>query len=467
MAERYDLVVIGAGPGGYVAAIRAAQLGLRVACVEKRATLGGTCLNVGCIPSKALLDSSELYVQTRSHLAKHGIQVGDVKLDLAAMLARKDRVVKGLTDGVAFLFRKNKIASISGAARLVQPGQVAVKAAGGAETVLQTERVLLATGSEAVSLPSLPFDGSHIVSSTEALAFDRVPQHFIVVGGGYIGLELGSVWARLGAQVTVLEFLPRILPLADGEIAELLHRSLVKQGLTFHLQTKVTAATVKGDQVTVTAIAGGAEKTFEADRVLVAVGRRPFTAGLGLADVGVKLDERSGRVLVDEDYQTNIKGIYAIGDLIDGPMLAHKAEEDGIAFAERLKGMKSEVDYETVPSVVYTWPELASVGAIEDQVKQTGREYRVGKFPFSANPRARCMDETEGVVKILADAATDRILGVHILGPRASELIAECVTVMEFRGSSEDIARICHAHPTLSEATHEAALAVDRRAIHL
>jgi dihydrolipoamide dehydrogenase len=466
MAESYDVVVIGAGPGGYVAAIRAAQLGLRIACVDKRATLGGTCLNIGCIPSKALLDSSELYIQTKTHLAKHGIQVGEVKLDLAVMLARKDRVVKGLTDGVAFLFKKNKIASILGAARIDQPGQVVVTA-GGKETVLQTERILLATGSEAVSLPSLNFDGRHIVSSTQALAFDRVPQHLIVVGGGYIGLELGSVWSRLGARVTVLEFLPRILPLADGEIAELLHRSLVKQGLAFHLHTKVTAAAVQGAQVTVTAATAGGEKTFQADRVLLAVGRRPYTAGLGLEKLGVKLDERSGRVLVNEDYQTNIKGIYAIGDLIEGPMLAHKAEEDAIAFAERLVGMKTQVDYETVPSVIYTWPELASVGATEEQVKQTGRQYRVGKFPYSANPRARCMDETEGVVKMIADAATDRVLGVHILGPRASELIAECVTMMEFRGSAEDIARICHAHPTLSEATREAALAVDRRAIHL
>jgi dihydrolipoamide dehydrogenase len=466
MAERYDLVVIGAGPGGYVAAIRAAQLGQRVACVEKRSALGGTCLNIGCIPSKALLDSSELYVQTRSHLARHGINVGDVKLDLAAMLTRKDKVVKGLTDGVAFLFKKNKIGSINGTARTPQPGKVAVKSAAG-ETVLETSRILLATGSEPAALSSLPFDGTHIVTSTEALAFDRVPQQLIVVGGGYIGLELGSVWARLGSRVTVLELLPRILPLSDGEIVELLHRSLIKQGLTFHLQTRVTGAKVEDDQVTVTASAEGGEKKFQADKVLVAVGRRPYTAGLGLEELGMKLDERTGRVLVDESYQTNVPGIYAIGDLIDGPMLAHKAEDDGIAFAERLVGMKTHVDYETVPSVVYTWPELASVGATEEQVKASGREYRVGKFPFSANPRARCMDEREGVVKILADAKTDRVLGVHILGPRASELIAECVTVMEFRGSAEDIARICHSHPTLSEAVREAALAVERRAIHL
>jgi dihydrolipoamide dehydrogenase len=466
MAERFDVVVIGAGPGGYVAAIRAAQLGLKVACVEKRPTLGGTCLNVGCIPSKALLDSSELYAQAKTHLDRHGIQVGNVGLDLAAMMSRKDKVVKGLTDGVAFLFKKNKIASIAGTARLLAPGQVGVKGAG-RETTVEAGHILLATGSEPVGLSSLAFDGSTIVSSTEALAFDRVPNHLIVVGGGYIGLELGSVWSRLGARVTVLEFLPRLLSLGDAEIADLLHRSLVKQGLTFHLETKVTAAGTQGGEVLVTATSGGKDLKFQGDKVLVAVGRRPLTAGLGLAELGVATDERSGRVAVDENFETNVKGIYAIGDLIEGPMLAHKASEDGVAFAERLAGMKTEVNYNTVPSVIYTWPEVASVGQTEEQVKASGREYRVGKFPFSANPRARCMDETEGLVKLIADAKTDRLLGAHIIGPRASELIAECVTVMEFCGSAEDIARICHAHPTLSEAVHEAALAVDRRAIHI
>jgi dihydrolipoamide dehydrogenase len=466
MADRYDLVVIGAGPGGYVAAIRAAQLGMKVACVDRRATAGGTCLNVGCIPSKALLDSSELYVQAKNHFAKHGIKVGKLGLDLPAMLARKDKVVKGLTDGVAFLFRKNKIAWINGAARVPAPGRVAVKA-GGEESVLETARILLATGSEPATLPSLAFDGSSIVSSTEALSFDKVPQHLIVVGAGYIGLELGSVWNRLGARVTVLEFLPRILPQGDAEIAELLHKSLTKQGLTFHLETKVTGAGTKAGEVVVTANASGADRTFQGDKVLVAVGRRPCTTGLGLRELGVRTDERSGRVPVDEDFQTNVPGIYAIGDLIEGPMLAHKAEDDGVAFAERLAGMKTHVNYDTVPSVIYTWPEVASVGATEEQLKAAGREYRVGKCPFSANPRARCMDETEGVVKVLADARTDRVLGVHIFGPRASELIAECTTVMEFAGSAEDIARISHAHPTLSEAVREAALAVDRRAIQL
>jgi len=467
MAERYDVLVIGAGPGGYVTAIRAAQLGMSVACVEKRATLGGTCLNVGCIPSKALLDSSELYAQAKTHFEKHGIHAGSIQLDLAAMLARKDRVVKSLTDGVAYLFKKNKITSYVGSGRLMGEGKVAVTGSNAEEIILEARHIILATGSEPSGLPSLPLDGTSIVSSTEALAFDRVPQSLIVVGGGYIGLELGSVWARLGAKVTVLEFLPRILPLSDGEIANLLYRSLLKQGLAFHLETKVTGAGTQGGQIVVDAQHQGKDVRFQGDKVLVAVGRRPFTKGLGLEEVGVQTEERSGRVVVDENFETNVKGIFAIGDLIHGPMLAHKAEEDGIACVERLAGMKTHVNYDTVPSVVYTWPEVASVGLTEEQVKAGGREYRVGKFPFTANPRARCMDETEGLVKILADAQTDRLLGVHIIGPRASELIAECVAVMEFSGSAEDIARICHAHPTLSEAVREAALAVGRRAIHI
>ena len=467
MAERYDVLVIGAGPGGYVAAIRAAQLGMSVACVEKRSTLGGTCLNVGCIPSKALLDSSELYAQARTHFEKHGIHAGPIRLDLAAMLARKDRVVKSLTDGVAFLFKKNKITSYVGAGRLLGENKVAVKSAQAEEIILEAQHIILATGSEPSSLASLPCDGTAIVSSTEALAFERVPQHLIVVGGGYIGLELGSVWNRMGAKVTVLEFLPRILPLSDGEIAAMLHRSLVKQGLTFHLETKVTGAGTQGGQVVVNATQKGKDVLFQGDKVLVAVGRRPYTKDLGLKEIGLNPDERTGRIAVDENFETSVKGVYAIGDLIDGPMLAHKAEEDAIACVERMSGMQTHVNYDTVPSVVYTWPEVASVGPTEEQIKAGGREYRVGKFPFTANPRARCMDETEGVVKMLADAKTDRLLAVHIIGPRASELIAECVAVMEFAGSAEDIARICHSHPTLSEAVREAALAVDRRAIHI
>jgi dihydrolipoamide dehydrogenase len=466
MAERYDLVVIGAGPGGYVAAIRAAQLGMRVACVDKRSTLGGTCLNVGCIPSKALLDSSELYALARTRFARHGITFADLRLDLAALLARKDAVVKGLTDGVAFLFKKNKITFVQGTGRLAGPGKVVVRGGAEASTLLETKAILLATGSEPASLPALPFDGTAIVSSTEALAFDKVPAHLIVVGGGYIGLELGSVWARLGAKVTVVEFLPRILALGDAEIAELLRKALVKQGITFHLDTKVTGAGAQGGRVIVNATSKGKDVLLEADKVLVAVGRKPYTTGLGLEEAGVALEDKTGRIRVDESYQTNVAGVYAIGDVIAGPMLAHKAEEEGIAVAEHLAGSKPHVNYATIPSVVYTWPEVASVGVTEDQVREGGGQCKVGKFPFAANGRARCLDEAEGVVKIVADARTDRLLGVHIFGPRASDLIAEAVAVMEFAGSAEDIARTCHAHPTLSEAVREAALAVEKRAIH-
>jgi dihydrolipoamide dehydrogenase len=466
VAEAYDLIVIGAGPGGYVAAIRAAQLGMKVACVERRATLGGTCLNIGCIPSKALLDSSELFAQARSRFKTHGIEIDKLGLDLATMMTRKERVVKGLTDGVAFLFKKNRITPVQGAARLAGSGQVIVRGEKGETTLTAVRAILLATGSEPAALPALPFDGTNIVSSTEALAFDKVPTHLIVVGAGYIGLEIGSVWARLGAKVTVIEFLPRIVAQSDAEVGALLHRSLVKQGFEFRLDHKVVSAACQAGKVTVTAEAKGENATFQGDKVLVAVGRRSVTEGLGLKDVGVAVDERSGRVPVNEDYQTNVPGIYAIGDLIPGPMLAHKAQEEGIVCAERLAGQKSHLNYDAIPSVVYTWPELASVGQTEEQLKESGREYRVGKFPFAANGRARCMGEIEGVVKILADTQTDRVLGVHIFGPRASDLIAEAVTVMEFAGSAEDIARICHSHPTLSEAVHEAALAVEGRTIH-
>jgi dihydrolipoamide dehydrogenase len=467
MAKGFDLVVIGAGPGGYVAAIRAAQLGMQVACIDRRATLGGTCLNVGCIPSKALLDSSELYAQARSRLGRHGIQVGDVGLDLKTLLARKDAVVKGLTDGVAHLFKKNRITFIHGTARLAGPGKVVVQGAGEEAGLVEARAVLLATGSEPAGLPALPFDGTAVVSSTEALSFDRVPAHLIVVGAGYIGLELGSVWARLGAKVTVVEFLPRILPTGDAEVAELLRRSLVKQGLTFHLDTRVTSASTQGGQVIVDATSKGQDVRFQGDKVLVAVGRRPYSGGLGLEEAGIALEAKTGRVPVDEKYQTRVVGVYAIGDLIAGPMLAHKAQEEGIAVAERLAGRPAHVNYDTIPGVIYTHPEVASVGPTEEQLKEARREYRVGKFPFSANGRARCLDETEGLVKVLADARTDRLLAMHIMGPHASELIAEAVAVMEFGGSAEDIARTCHAHPTLSEAVREAALAVDKRAIHL
>jgi dihydrolipoamide dehydrogenase len=467
LAEQHDLVVIGAGPGGYVAAIRAAQLGMRVACVEKRATLGGTCLNIGCIPSKALLDSSELYHLARERFGRHGITVDKLGLDLKAMLARKDKVVKDLTDGVRFLFKKNKITPVFGSAMLRSPQSVSVRLNAGGESVLETKHILLATGSEAVALPSLPFNGTTIVSSTEALAFDRVPEHLVVVGGGYIGLELGSVWRRLGAKVTVIEFLPRIVPIADVEVGTLLFKSLVKQGLEFQLETKVTGAKPQGKRVVVSGEAkDGKSLSFECDRVLVSVGRRAYSDGLGLKEVGVKFDPKTGKVATDGRFRTNVPSISAIGDLIDGPMLAHKAEDEGIACAEILAGKAGHVDYGTIPSVVYTWPELASVGITEEQAKEQKLEYRVGRFPFLANGRAKAMDETEGIVKVIADAKTDRVLGVHIIGPRASDLIAEAVTTMEFAGSSEDIARICHAHPTLSEAVREAALAVEHRSIH-
>jgi dihydrolipoamide dehydrogenase len=467
MPERFDLIVIGAGPGGYIAAIRAAQLGMKVACVEKRPTLGGTCLNIGCIPSKALLDSSELFYLAKNRFARHGIQVGEPGLDVKQMLTRKDQVVKSLTDGVSFLFKKNHITPVPGQGRLAGHGKASVKGGDGKTTELEAKAIVLATGSEPASLPALPFDGTAIVSSTEALTFDKVPAHLVIVGGGYIGLELGSVWARLGAKVTVVEFLPRILPFNDAEVAGLLQRSLVRQGLTFHLETKVTQGSTQGGQVIVNAQHKGEGVLFQGDKVLVAVGRRPYTAGLGLEQAGVKVEEGTGRVPVDEGFQTNVPGVYAIGDLIAGPMLAHKASEEGVALAERLAGSKTTVNYPAIPTVIYTAPELASVGLTEEQVKETGKPYKVGKFPFQASARAKCLDETEGLVKVVTDASTDRVLGVHILGPRASELIAEAVLAMEYAGCAEDIARTCHAHPTLSEAVGEAARAAWAKALQI
>jgi dihydrolipoamide dehydrogenase len=467
VAERYDLVVIGAGPGGYVAAIRAAQLGRKVACVEKRPSLGGTCLNIGCIPSKALLDSSELYHLAHERFGRHGIKVDGLGLDVPKMLARKDEVVKGLTDGVRFLFKKNRIDPVFGTARIASPDSVVVQLNEGGEVKLETSHILVATGSEPVNLPFLPFNGKTIVNSTEALCFDRVPEHLVVVGAGYIGLELGSVWRRLGADVTVVEFLPRIVPIADTEMGTLLHKSLVRQGLEFHLETRVTGARVEGDRVEVHAEKKDGQKfSIECDRVLVAVGRRAYADGLGLAELGVEVDARTGKIGVDAHFRTKVPTISAIGDVIEGPMLAHKAEDEGIAFAELLAGKPGHVNYDTIPSVIYTWPEMASVGITEDQAKERKLDYRVGRFPFIANGRAKAMDETEGLVKVLADAKTDRVLGVHIFGTRDSDMIAEAVTTMEFDGSSEDIGRICHAHPTLSEALKEAALAVEKRAIH-
>jgi dihydrolipoamide dehydrogenase len=466
LANAFDLIVLGGGPAGYVAAIRAAQLGKKVACVEKRPTLGGTCLNIGCIPSKALLDSSEFFEQAKHKAARHGIVLPKVDLDLAAMMKRKDNVVKGNTDGISYLFKKYGVTPVYGTARLVGPGKVDVKLNDGKPTQLEASAVLLATGSEPATLPNLPTDGKHIVTSTEALAFDKLPEHLLVVGAGYIGLELGSVWLRLGSKVTVVEFLPRILPLTDTEIAGLVQKSLTKQGMTFHLGAKVNAAKVEGNKVVVTAQSEKGDLKSECDKVLVAVGRRPVSQGMGLEEAGVKLDK--GKAVVDEHFQTAVPGVYAIGDLIDGPMLAHKAMEEGIAVAEMLAGQPAHVNYDAIPSVIYTWPEVASVGKTEDQLKEAGVEYRVGKFPFIASGRAKAMDETEGVVKVLADAKTDRLLGVHIFGPRASDMIAEAVTTMEFVGSAEDIARIVHAHPTLSEALGEAARAAYfGKAIHI
>lgn len=469
MAEgnEYDVLVLGAGPGGYVAAIRAAQLGLKTACVEKRGTLGGTCLNIGCIPSKALLDSSELYHLAETRFAKHGIKTGKLGLDLAAMLARKDKVVKELTDGVRFLFKKNKIDSYQGTGKFVAPDKISVSSDAGAETTLRAKNVIIATGSEPIEPAFLRFDGNTIVSSTEALAFDRPPEHLVVVGGGYIGLELGAVWKRLGSKVTVVEFLPRITPLADVEIGGLLHKSLAKQGIEFLLETKVTGAETKGGKATLRAETKDHKTiTLECDKVLVAIGRRAYTAGLGLETVGIVADPKTGKVATDAKFRTNIPGVYAIGDVIEGPMLAHKAEDEGSACAEIIAGKAGHVNYETIPSVVYTWPEMASVGITEEQAKSKGVAYKTGKFPFLANGRAKAMDESEGIVKVIADAKSDRVLGVHIFGPRAGDMIAEAVAVMEFAGSSEDIARTCHAHPTLSEALKEAALAVEKRSIH-
>jgi len=480
----FDLIVIGAGPGGYVAAIRGAQLGMKVAVVEKRATLGGVCLNEGCIPSKALLDSSELFAQMRDKGALHGILADGLRTDLPAMMRRKDDVVKRLTDGITYLFKKNGITLVSGTAVLRGPDpegrqQVAVQtpwqlqlpdgsgqpANEGAVQLICGSKVLLATGSEAVPLPNAPFDGQVVVSAREALAFDTAPEHLIVAGGGYIGLELGSVWRRLGARVTVIELLPRILPNMDQQAADTLYRSLRKQGIQFKLGTRISGVRRIGSKAIVQYNDGTGGEEVDCDRVLVAVGRRALTAGLGLETLGITCTDK-GCIPVDGDYQTAVPGVYAVGDLVAGPMLAHKASEEGVACVERMAGLKSAVEYEYIPGVCYTWPEAASVGQTEEQVKQAGVPYRIGRFNFSALGRARCMDESEGFVKILAHADTDRVLGIHIVGPRASDLIAEAATVMSFGGTARDIALICHAHPTLPEAIREAALDVHKESPH-
>ena len=469
MSEReYDLVVIGGGPGGYVTAIRAAQLGMRVACVESRSALGGTCLNVGCIPSKALLHSSELYHEATHVFADHGIKTGKVSIDLAGMMGRKDKVVGDLTKGIAFLLRKNKVDVVEGTGVIAGAGSVVVTPAKGKKTTLATGKIVIATGSDVTPLPGVAIDEKRIVSSTGALSLVAVPKDMVVIGGGYIGLEMGSVWLRLGAKVTVVEFLDRIVPGMDGELAKQLQRVLTKQGMTFRLGTKVTAAkaTKTGVTLTLEPAAGGKPETMKADVVLVSIGRRPYTNGLGLEKAGVAVDNQ-GRIQVDAKYQTNVAGIFAIGDVIQGPMLAHKASEDGVACVEMMAGRHAHVDYNTVPGVVYTWPEVATVGKTEEQLKDEGVPFKAGKFPFSAVSRARVTGDTEGLIKILADATTDKVLGVHIIGPDAGTLIHEAVLCMEFGGSAEDIAATCHAHPTLAEGVKEAALAVAGHAIHM
>jgi dihydrolipoamide dehydrogenase len=459
----FDVVVIGAGPGGYVAAIRAAQLGMKTACVDRRGPPGGTCLNVGCIPSKALLQSSHLYEEANKHFADHGITVGSLKFDLAKMMARKQKVVSDNTKGIEFLFKKNKVTYLVGEGRITAPGQVSV-----GTDQLSCKHIIIATGSDVTPLPGVAIDEKQIVSSTGALELAAVPKHLVVIGAGVIGLELGSVWHRLGAKVTVVEYLDRALPLHDAEISKQAQRIFEKQGLEFKLATKVTGAKQSKKDVTLTIepAAGGAASTLVADVVLVAIGRRPYTDNLGLKEIGVAMDKR-GFVQVDHHFQTNLPGIYAIGDVIGGAMLAHKAEEEGVAVAEILAGQAGHVNYGAIPGVVYTWPEVANVGRTEEQLKTDGVPYKVGKFPFTANGRARANGDTDGFVKILADAATDEVLGCHIIGPAAGDLIGEVVLGMEFRAAAEDIARTSHAHPGLAEAIKEAALGVDSRTIHL
>jgi len=462
MAEQnFDVVVIGAGPGGYVAAIKAAQLGLKTACVEKDRTLGGTCVNVGCIPSKALLQSSHLFEEVGHGLKAHGIEAAAPKLDLPVMLARKDKVVKSSTDGIEFLFKKNKVTWAKGTGRIAAPGKVEVTGADGKVETLTTKHIIIATGSEVTPLPGVTIDEQRIISSTGALTLPEVPKKLVVIGAGVIGLELGSVWRRLGAEVEVIEFLDRALPTMDGEVSKQMQRILTRQGFKFRLGAKVTGAKAdkKGVTLTVEPAKGGAAETLQADVVLVAIGRRPYTAGLGLEQAGVVMER--GKVKTDHHFRTNVPGIWAIGDVIDGPMLAHKGEHEGVACAEIIAGQKPVVNHDVIPSVVYTWPEVASVGRTEEELKTAGVAYRSGKFPFSANGRARANGDADGFVKILAEEKTDRLLGAHIIGPQAGELIHEIAIGMGFGASAEDIGRICHAHPTLSEAVKEAALMVN------
>jgi dihydrolipoamide dehydrogenase len=469
--ENFDLIIIGSGPGGYVAAVRAAQLGLKTACIEKEDRLGGVCLNVGCIPSKALLDSSEYFHLAKDRLAEHGIKTGKTSLDLAAMMARKEKVVEELTGNVRKLLEGNDITIVQGTARLAGKDRVEIQQSGASSRkknmqTLGAKSIILATGSAPVQVRGLEFDGKHIVTSTEALAFNSVPKHLGIVGGGYIGLELGSVWVRLGAKVTVIEMLPHIAITLDGQVGRALERILKKQGLDILLNTRVSGAKVQKNAVRVILENKDKKEAFSCDGLLVAVGRRPLTQNLGLEDAGIHIDSKTGHILVDESFRTNVPSIYAIGDLIPGPMLAHKASAEGIAAVECIAGLPGEVNYDAIPAVIYTWPEVAGVGMTEEQVKQKNIPFCVGTYPFSGAGRARCMGEKEGFVKLIAHAKTDRILGVHIIGPRASDMIAECVLAMEFGASSEDIARTVHGHPTFSEALHEAAMAVRKCSIY-
>jgi dihydrolipoamide dehydrogenase len=464
----YDLVVIGSGPGGYVCAIRAAQLGMKVAVVEKQKTFGGTCLNIGCIPSKALLHASELFEEAGHTFEKMGIKLAAPKLDLPDMMKFKDEGVEGNVKGVAFLFRKNKIDAFEGTGKILAPGQVEVRTAEAKVQTIETKAIVIATGSDVARLNGIDIDEKRIVSSTGALSLDKVPQRLLVVGAGVIGLELGSVWARLGAKVTVVEFLDRIVPGIDAEVAKQFQRLLQRQDFTFRLSSKVTGVTPASDRLSVIVepAKGGPADRLEADIVLVAIGRVPFSEGLGLDELGVQLDNKR-RITVTDRFESTVPGIFAIGDVIRGPMLAHKAEDEGIALAELLAGQAGHVNYDVIPNVIYTSPEVATVGRSEEELKRDGIAYKVGKFPFLANGRAKANQTTDGFVKIIADAATDRVLGAHILGPQAGELIHECAVLMEFGGSSEDLARTCHAHPTLAEAVKEAAMAVEQRAIHM
>lgn len=465
--EEQDLVVIGGGPGGYVAAIKAGQLGLKVACVEGRGSLGGTCLNVGCIPSKALLNSSHMYIEAKDHFKKYGVLANDLSFDWSQMQKQKDGAVSGLTKGIEGLFKKNKVTYVKGWGKFKSPREIEVSLLEGGTSTISAKNFMIATGSEVTPLPGVPIDEERIVSSTGALSLKKVPAKMVVIGGGYIGLEMGSVYLRLGSEVTVVEYLDNIVPTMDGEVRRTFQRSLQKQGMKFKMGTKVNGAEVKGDKVVLRMepSKGGAEETMEVDVVLVSAGRRPYTQGLGLDAAGVKTDER-GRVLVDEHFRTNVPTIYAIGDVIPGPMLAHKAEEDGVAAVEIITGKPGHVNYNTVPSIVYTHPEVASVGLTEEDAKKQGLKYKVGKFAFMANSRARAVEDTEGLVKFVSDADTDKILGAHIMGPNAGELIPECVLAMEYGACTEDIGRTCHGHPTLSEAIKEAAMATYDKPIH-